>query len=802
VRKINQHLITCMKNRSIIYLLVWAALQVAVVAQTSYPPLSDLAQGRPDTSPDTAPDNSTPLPGNTPVPTGIPTIQNFPDQGTNGNEPDRREMATRPLVEPVEQEKIEFQDAVTIALGQKLPVFGRDLFIGVPSTFAPVANVPVPSAYVLGPGDEVIVRAWGQVDIRWQATIDRNGDIFMPRVGQIHLAGVKFEDLQGVVNQAIGRIYKNFQSNVSIGRLRSIQIFVVGHVRRPGSYTVSSLSTMMNAIFATGGPKATGSLRGIELRRGDRVITVLDLYDLLLRGDKSKDRELLPGDVIFVPPVKGWVAVAGSVNNPAIYEVGAESTVGGVLSLAGGLTTTAAGQTAMIDRISERTVRTVDQIRLDNEGLRRPLRDGDLVRILPLTQRYENTVTLRGNVAVPGRYPWHPGMKVADLIPNRMALVTEQFWLRRNSALAPERQQERSAREEQLQGQNGTQQNQNQNEETVPGQLRSQAALQNEIRSRTPEVNWEYAVIQRLNEKELTSELIPFNLRQAIDEPKSDANVELQSGDMITIFSQADLRVPLEQQSKVVRMEGEFARAGVYKVQPGETLQDLVRRAGGFSHKAYLFGSVFTRESTRISQQEKMDLAVNRLGEEVERSASYRAQNLTSVEEGAGLATRIDSQRRLVENLRKMRATGRIVLNLKPTDKDVTAVPALALEDGDRFYVPPASATVTVLGAVYNANDFIHKPDLAVRDYLRQSGGPTRTADKGHIYVVKADGSVRSNTEGSWFVAGLEGMRLHPGDTIVVPEKLDRVSFMRNLRDYTQIFYQFALGAAAINVLK
>jgi protein involved in polysaccharide export with SLBB domain len=333
--------------------------------------------------------------------------------------------------------------------------------------------------------------------------------------------------------------------------------------------------------------------------------------------------------------------------------------------------------------------------------------------------------------------------------------------------------------------------------------LHSQETLQNEIRRTAPEINWEYAVVQRLNETDLTSELIPFNLRRAIDDPNSDQNVILKPGDVVTIFSQADLQVPIAQQSKYVRVEGEFKQAGVYKVLPGETLRQLVSRLGGFSDRAYLFGSVFTRESTRIAQQRKMDEAVNRLAQEVERSASIRAQNLASPEEGIGLQSRIDSQRRLVENLRKVRATGRIVLDLKADAGRIDDLPDLVLEDGDRLFVPYAPSTVTVLGAVYNENDFIFKDGRRIRDYLRQSGGPTRSADTGHVYVIRADGSVRGKQAGSgWLGASFEGMRLNPGDTVVMPEKLNQIGFIRNLKDYTQIFSQFALGAAAINVLR
>jgi protein involved in polysaccharide export with SLBB domain len=336
---------------------------------------------------------------------------------------------------------------------------------------------------------------------------------------------------------------------------------------------------------------------------------------------------------------------------------------------------------------------------------------------------------------------------------------------------------------------------------TIP--LRTQESLQNEIHRTAPDINWDYAVIQRLNQNDLTSELIPFNLRRAIDEPNSDQNIALKPGDVVTIFSQADLQVPIAQQSKFVRIEGEVKQAGVYRINPGETLRQFVARIGGLTDRAYLFGSVFTRESTRIAQQRKMDEAVNRLGLDVERAASIRAQNLQSPEEGIGLASRIDAQRRLVVALRQVRATGRIVLDLKPDAAGINALPDLVLEDGDRLFVPYAPSTVTVLGAVYNENDFIFKDGRRIRDYLRQSGGATRSADTGRVYVIRADGSVSGKQGGSgWLSASFEGQRLNPGDTIVMPEKLNQIGFIRNLKDYTQIFSQFALGAAAINVLR
>jgi protein involved in polysaccharide export with SLBB domain len=763
-----------------------------------------------------------------------------------------RQLVTAPTtVDTTEQQGSEFQDLVTLSIGRKLPIFGYNLFRNVPSTFAPLERTPVPVDYMIGAGDEIFIRAWGSVDISYRAVVDRNGDIYIPRIGQIHVGGTQYRDLRNVINAGISRVFRNYELNISIGQLRSVRIFVVGQAKRPGSYTVSALSTLLNALFATGGPTTRGSMRNIELRRNDRVITTFDLYDLLLRGDKSKDMALQAGDVIYIPPVLKVAAVAGSVNNPAIYEIKDETTLNELLSLAGGLSTTAAGQRVLVERITNKLVRSVDEFNLDTEGLRHPVKDGDLVNVLPLSKRFENAITLRGNVAVPGRYPYREGMRVKDLIPDRQFLITNQYWLNQQALLNPERQREETTTRSAVTTSDVTRPTGAQTSTTQspgpppaytpPGTvpesqmgvgatapqvslvpqypstgaggttidrgvtipLRTQETLQSEIRRTAPDINWDYAVVQRLNEKDLTSELIPFNLRSAIDEPQSDQNVLLRPGDVVTIFSQADLQVPVERQSKYVRIEGEFKQAGVYKVLPGETLRQLVTRLGGLSPRAYLFGSVFTRESTRLAQQRKMDEAVNRLAQEVERSASIRAQNLSSPEEALGFSTRIDSQRRLVENLRKVRATGRIVLDLKATANRVEDLPDIVLEDGDRLFVPYAPSTVTVLGAVYNENDFIWKDGWRVRDYLRESGGPTRSADTSHMYVIRADGSVRGKQSGSgWLSASFEGQRLNPGDTVVMPEKLNQVGFIRNLKDYTQIFSQFALGAAAINVLR
>jgi len=674
-------------------------------------------------------------------------------------------------LQPDAAQRNEFQDFVAQSLGRYLPLFGFNLFAGVPSTFAPVDSIPVTPDYVVGPGDEILIRAWGQVDIDYRAVVDRNGLINIPRVGNVNVAGIRYQELSGYLRTAIGRIFRNFQLNVTLGQLRSIQIFVVGHARRPGSYTVSSLSTLVNAVFASGGPSPKGSMRRIQLKRADRTVTEFDLYDLLLKGDKSKDAQLLPGDVIYIPPVGSLAAASGSVNEPAIYELKGSTTLNDFIQLSGGLSTTAEGRRVTLERIKDRKTRTVEEFTLEDTGLAREMKDGDLVRVYALSPRFENAVTLRGTVANPGRYPWREGLRVRDIIPDRESLIVPDYWQRQNRV----------------------------SDVLVSGQQR----LRVDIRRSYDEINWDYAVIERLDRSDLTPLLITFNLGRAIVDGDQSNNVPLRPGDVVTIFSKADIQVPIARQTKYVRLEGEFVAPGFYQILPGETLRQLVARVGGFTGNAYLFGSEFTRESTREFQQRRLDEAIDFLEKEIQRTLAASAGGAVEKEDVEGARVRAESQVQLISRLRQARATGRIVLELPTEQPQMKDLPELALEDGDRFIVPSRPSTVAVVGAVYNQNAFIYRTDQRVSDYLTRAGGPTKDADTGSIYVVRADGSVISQRQSSsFFGGGVTGELLTPGDAIIVPEDLQKWRFTKSLKDWTQILYQFALGVAGLKVLK
>lgn len=734
--------------------------------------------------------------------------ETVPPAGQSNRVEAPRRAATDRL--PPVTEHNEFQDFVTQSLGRVLPLYGYDLFRNVPSTFAPVDHVPVTPDYVIGPGDEVLIRAWGQIDVNLHTTVDRNGNISIPKVGDVTVAGLRYKDLSEFLRTAIGRVFRNFDLNVTLGQLRSVQIFVVGQARRPGAYTVGSMSTLVNAVFASGGPSVKGSMRHIQLKRNDRVVTELDLYDLLARGDKSKDAQLLPGDVIYIPPIGGLVAIDGSVNVPAIYELRDGSTLDGLIKLAGGLTATAAGQKVTVERIVDHKQREVLDIALDKSGLDRELRDGDLVRVAPLSARFENAVTLKGNVAMPLRYPWHEGLRVKDLIPERSALITPDYWLRKNAAILVKPVNQPALRDGQdsvsagsraSAGNTGNRDNAGNTGGYDGAAPANQTTLRNEVKRSLKEINWDYAVVERLNWKDLTTNLIPFNLGKAVLDADPANNILLEPGDVVTVFSKDDIKVPEAKQSKFVRLEGEIKTSGVYKVEPGETLRQLVARVGGLTPNAYLFGAEFTRESTRELQQKAMDSALNRFELEIEQKSTMRAQNALSPEDAASLAAQMESQRALLKRLREVKATGRVVLEIPPGEGQLQDVPDIVLEDGDRLYVPARSSMVSVIGAVYNENSFIYRRGKRVSDYLSQAGGATRDADSDNIYVIRADGSVASKQQASWFM-GFGGERLMPGDTIVVPQQLDKTTWVKEAKDWTQILYQFGIGAAAVKVLK
>jgi protein involved in polysaccharide export with SLBB domain len=521
---------------------------------------------------------------------------------------------------------------------------GADLMTPAAGEAAADTSPLVPADYLIKPGDELLVTLWGSVDADLRQVVDRSGRISIPRVGPVLVAGVRYADLPGVISQRVAQVFRNFQVSVSLGQLRGLRVYVTGFVTKPGAYHVSSLATVVQGLLAAGGPSAAGSFRQIDILRGGQRVASFDLYDLLIRGDRSTDRMLQADDVIHVGPVGKQVALIGSVNRAAIFELKPGETLADVLRMAGGFSAVADRSRLAVERLDDRAT----------------------VRIVELALPASNDATLA-------------------------------------------------------------------------------------------------------------------------------------NGDVLRAFSAVDVALPVQRQNKRVRIEGEVKAPGEYVLPPESSLADALAAAGGLTSRAYPFGAEFSRESVRITQQQNYDRALRDLETDLARNVS--TQRTSGAEEATAQSARGSANERLLASLRALRPSGRIVLQMQPDSREL---PALTLEDGDRLYIPPRPTSVGVFGSVFNGGNYLYGEDREIDDYLGLAGGPTRGADAGSTFVIRANGSVVSGRQhGGWFSrgTGLSGVKAEAGDTVFVPEEMNKTTFIQNAKDWTQILYQFGLGIAAINTI-
>jgi protein involved in polysaccharide export with SLBB domain len=684
----------------------------------------------------------------------------------------------------------EFQRFVKRNTGQSLTPFGAQLFSDGDSGFATFNDsTPVTADYVVGVGDEVIIRAWGAIDIDYKVAIDRNGQISLPKVGTIQLSGVRASSLEDVVKQNIGRLYKNFSLNVTLGKLRPLRVYVVGQAVQPKLYAMPAMSTLLSTIFASGGPSNAGSMRTITLQRGGKAMVTFDVYDFLLKGDRSKDAALLDGDMVIFNPVGPRIAVVGAVDRPYIYELKAsENSLADLFAYVGGLNVTTSSLNATIERITPtlNAARSMYQVQLDAQSQKTTtLQDGDVLTLMPVRDEFQNVVTLRGNVAMPLRYPFKTNMRVRDLIPDRQALITPDYYQRKN--ILVQTVATRQAVDVKTEGNFMT-------AAAVKGQTSAAAVLADSM-NLADNINWDYAVIERL-QTDLTVQLIPFNLGKAVLGDDATQNIELQAGDVVSVFSNRDLRMAQSKLSRTIRLEGEFSAGGIYQAQPNETLRQLVQRVGGLSKNAYVYGAVFTRSSVRVSQQKSMDEALERLERDLNLQNLARAANTS---ETVALAQTQQAAQQFVSRLKSVKATGRLVIEVNETG-GLADLPNIEIEDGDVLYIPSQQATVAVLGAVHSEQTVIYSPGRTLKQYIEQAGGATPTADTENVYVLRANGTLTRKTNGWLGWMGTDA-KLRPGDAVVIPEDIRRFETVSNYRNWAQVFSQFALGVASLKVL-
>lgn len=895
-----------------------------------------------------------------------------------------------------------FQRYIKESTGQTVPLFGYGLFGGRRSTFAPSDNIAATPDYAVGSSDEILIRVWGSVEIEAQVTVDRAGQINLPKVGTFSVNGIRVGELENYIRSKIGRIYKGFDLNVSMGKLRPIQIYVVGHARRAGSYYVSGLSSLVHGLFASGGPSANGSMRHILLKRRGVQIADLDLYEFLLRGAKNADVRLQAGDVIVIPPAGPRVALLGATTQEAIFELDGSkrNVLKDLIDLIGGkFEVTTSALLAGLERIdpSRTPSRLIAQISLDDAGLATALKDGDIVTLYPIGSRFENLVVLERHGAPNIRLPWRAGMRIKDLL-ERDAILTDAYWKRvmKGRTLSGPRTFEvnweyatlqrlethelktelRSFRLDLALAGNAQENMELQpgdiiniyGVDEVPPQAQDSVALGGSVFGQTqrftwrpnmtvkdilrdekwlneryqlfrkrgleqgggitvpasfvlnweyatihrldnryikadliafrldraldgdpienlkinpgdiitlygaddeiPEakdsiyingsvfkrairfpwrknvtvkdilrdekwltgrydywnkvtgsdskvrINWDYASITRRSEENLTKNMDSFNLWRALKEPGSKDNITLQPGDAITLYTSQDISLPQSRRARVVTVEGEVGAAGAYQLKDGETLRQLLLRAGGVTQQAYVYGTVFTRDSIRRQQQERLEKAIRLyedrlLTEEAAEAANAAASSNINAADAQIAAVKIRHQREQLSRLKTQKAMGRLALELSVEAKGVIDLPDVPMEDGDRIFVPNRNHFVMAVGAVHNDNSILWREGRTVGEAL-EVAGLSEDADEDNAFLVRADGTVisRSNRSGlfSSMFNSFSSIELMPGDVVVMPDKIQKATFwttfVSGLKDWSQILYQFGLGVAAWKNLK
>ncbi len=721
----------------------------------------------------------------------------------------------------------------------------RDLYSQIPSQTAPLQrfgidifrngtgnadtvpiDLPAGPDYVLGPGDGLNIDIWGGVSQRISRTVDREGRIALPEAGTVTLAGLTLAQAQQLIQKVLTPQFRNVQIDVSLTRVRSVRVYVVGDVDRPGAYDISSLSTPLNALYAAGGPTPRGSLRTVQHYRGDKLVRTVDLYDFLLHGVRSGVERLQPGDTILVPPVGPQVAVAGLVRRPAIYEVRNEKNLSDVLALAGGVLVSATLRQVRVERIEAHEQRTMLSLNLpdgsDHQARQKALdsfqvQDGDRVMIDPILPYSNETVYLEGHVFRPGKYPYHPGMTVADLIHSYDDLLPEPATRAEVIRLVPPdfhpEAQEFDLREV-LSGDDPIELKPFDtlrilgryeadppkvaiygqvlrpgvyplsHDMTAAALVRLAGGLTRSAYTQTADL----ATYVVQNGNRILTEHQEIAIGKALAGDKS-VDVVLQPHDVVTIrqlSGWADLGAS-------VTLNGDVMYPGKYGIQDGEKLSSLIQRAGGFRPTAYPEGAALERVQVReLAEKSRTEMI-----RQIQTNAFSTNFAASSGQEQAATMQAMTQQRDQVLNtLRSQPATGRLVVNLS---SDITrwqnTPDDIQLRAGDVLTVPKRPNFVLINGQVYNPSAITYRPGNNAEWYLKRAGGPTELANRKAIFIIRANGSVVSGNEG-WFGSGVLGTRMMPGDTIVVPDKIvGGSSLWKNLLSTAQLTSSLAIAA-------
>ncbi|EGR1172467.1 SLBB domain-containing protein [Vibrio parahaemolyticus] len=799
---------------------------------------------------------------------------------------------------------------------QGLKRFGLDLFAGSPTTFAPISDVPVPADYTVGAGDEIVIQLFGKENTTHRLRVNRAGIINFPSLGPVQVAGMTFSDVRDSLNQRVKEQMIGVRSDISLGEMRTMQVFVMGDAYKPGAYTVSALTTISQAIYYSGGFSESGALRNVQLKRNGQVIRKLDMYDLLLKGDARNDIRLLPGDVVFIGALGNTISIDGEVNRPAIYEIKPGETYKQAIQMAGGFTANAYSDQIEVKRYAAKGARDALTLNFSQSyDQQTKVKDGDAVNVLKKSEELTRYVQIGGDVRHPGFIEWKNGLRVADLFQSvdtsfnstadiNYAVVVREINPQRdievyqvnlaNAILSPMSKdnlklnsrdrvlvfnrfnnedldtladQETVTKAKTLeQAQLQAQQEQLKEQEVMSSSVAVSSAAPLEKDSKQPKIVFRgkeitkddfealkqntrrtllapvllqlqqqshlglapqiaevfgevkhpgrYPITPRMtistlieaaggltyNAFTINAELARtvinskderasinverIDLRQAIKGSAADDAI-IVGRDRLNILEKPNVKL-----QSTVTLQGEVRFPGTYTVRQGETLGELLERAGGLTEFAHPQGAIFTREALRLQEQKLLNQYAADMRAETAKKTFRADSNMGSV------ISDPDKTLKFVEEASRSKALGRMVVQLNRILKDERSADFM-LEDGDFLFVPTFRNTVSIMGEVQVPITYLLDNKLGVDDYLNKAGGAKKQADEDRIFVVRADGSVYKPTSGYWF--GNNHEELKAGDTIVVPIDTDYRDALSTWTAATQILYQTGV---AINALK
>lgn len=716
--------------------------------------------------------------------------------------------------------------------------FGYSFFRTDSAGFAPVTDIPVGPDYIVGVGDKIILTLWGSIEGKYELEVNRNGEISLPKVGTVIVAGINFVQLKQVIHALLAKVFKDFDLDVNIGKLRHIKVYLVGEVRNPGDYNLTSLATVINALSAAGGPTKNGSLRKIQIKRNGKLIETIDLYDFFLKGDKSRDIRLQSGDTVFVPTIGPVAGIAGNVKRPAIYEIRDEKTLKDIINLADGINAGGYLQRIQISRVMAHEKKIVSDFNLDPATTGKStdeltgsilIQDMDMVKVFPIDATLRGSVRLVGFVLRPGNYALKPGMRLKDILDKDNLLheyyqeigeITrrsppdyqpEKIIFNPSRAVAGDSQYNLELKEFDVVRIFSHWEMEEMPKVRISGEVqkpdeyrlfKNMTVRDLLILAGNPKLtaymkNADITRIKKTGES-VTSFSININLEEALkDNPQH--NIPLEQFDELIVR-----RIPnwSEETERYVTLTGEFRFPGKYPIFKGERISSVIERAGGFTDKAYLRAAKFTRVSIRELQQKRMDEMIVKTEQEIFKKQSQVASVASSKEELDATKAALEGLQRSVELLKTVKAEGRLVIHMSKLDKFKGSPYDVELLGGDVLEVPTKPNSINVLGQVYNPTSLIPTSDEDVEFYLAKAGGPTRDAEEDDIYIVRVDGTVQSRQQASFFrglfSSGFMSTVLGPGDTIVVPQRFEKIAWMREIKDITSILANVALAAGVM----